>query len=178
MTPDERAAWKTRIENDNNQGMFTPPSHTKETVEMPGARGGSNWGTTAANPSKGLLYLLTQDWPSFVPEVAARSLPRSSGQYGETATGKQVYIDNCQACHGENREGNGMAPSLTGLLQKVNIDDFHTVVQMGKGEMPASPKSDPGQHRCALCLPGQSRWACSSGLRRAPQCASCLRWAI
>jgi quinoprotein glucose dehydrogenase len=139
MTPDERAAWKTRIENDNNQGMFTPPSHTKETVEMPGARGGSNWGTTAANPSKGLLYLLTQDWPSFVPEVAARSLPRSSGQYGETATGKQVYIDNCQACHGENREGNGMAPSLTGLLQKVNIDDFHTVVQMGKGEMPASP---------------------------------------
>ena len=32
---------------------------------MPGARGGSNWGSTASNPEKGMVYVMTQDWPSF-----------------------------------------------------------------------------------------------------------------
>ena len=77
LTPEERATWKARIADDNNQGLFTPPSHTKETVEIPGARGGSNWGTTSSNPDRGIVYVLTQDWPSFIPEVAARSLPRA-----------------------------------------------------------------------------------------------------
>jgi quinoprotein glucose dehydrogenase len=143
MTPEERAAWKARIDSDNNHGIFTPPSHTQETVEMPGARGGSNWGTTASNPSKGLEYVLTQDWPSFVPLVAARSLPRASGLYGATQTGKQVYAENCQACHGENRAGTSTAPTLVGLFQRYSIDDFQQIVTTGRGEMPASPSLTP-----------------------------------
>lgn len=137
MTPQEREIWKARIANDNNQGLFTPPSYKKETVEIPGARGGSNWGSTAANPAKGLVYLLTQDWPSFIPQVAARSLPRAGGQYGASATGRQIYTENCQSCHGVNRQGSAVAPSLTELFSKLNLDDFEQVLRSGKGEMPA-----------------------------------------
>ncbi len=143
MTSQEREIWKERIAKDNNQGLFTPPSYIKETVEIPGARGGSNWGTTAANPSEGLVYLLTQDWPSFVPKVAARTLPRAGGQYGASATGNQIYAANCQSCHGVNRQGSATAPSLRELFSKLNLDDFQQVLRTGKGEMPAFPGLSP-----------------------------------
>jgi quinoprotein glucose dehydrogenase len=63
LTADERAAWKDRIAKMRNEGLFTPPG-LEETISLPGARGGSNWGTNAANPAKGLVYLTTQDWPT------------------------------------------------------------------------------------------------------------------
>jgi quinoprotein glucose dehydrogenase len=137
MTPELRAIWKKRLSEDNNQGIFTPPSATKETVALPGARGGANWGGTASNPSKGLVYLTTQDWPSFFPKVAERSLPRDGGQYGASVAGKQIFAENCQTCHGANRQGLGGAPALTDLFARLNLDDFKQTVQSGKGEMPA-----------------------------------------
>ena len=41
LTPEERARWKEAVSNSNNRGLFTPPS-MKETVAIPGARGGAN----------------------------------------------------------------------------------------------------------------------------------------
>lgn len=149
LSPAERSAWKRRIDSDNNQGLFTPPSSNKETVELPGARGGSNWGTTASNPSKGLVYLLTQDWPSFTPKVADRKLPRAGGRYGASATGQQIYQNNCQVCHGANRQGSASAPSLVDLFSQLNLDDFQHIVASGKGDMPAFP-SLSGDNSSAL----------------------------
>jgi glucose dehydrogenase len=68
-----------------NEGLFTPPGF-EETVSLPGARGGSNWGTSAANPSKGLVYLTTQDWPtiyklSIDDPLAARTRARQAAQH-------------------------------------------------------------------------------------------------
>ena len=63
LTAEERAAWKERISKMRNEGLFTPPG-LEETISLPGARGGSNWGTNAANPTKGMVYLTTQDWPT------------------------------------------------------------------------------------------------------------------
>ena len=63
LTAQERASWKDRIASLRSEGLFTPPS-TVETLSIPGARGGSNWGTAASNPAKGMVYLTTQDWPT------------------------------------------------------------------------------------------------------------------
>ena len=59
----ERAEWKARIEK-ARAGLFTPPS-LSELAVLPGAVGGTNWGNTAADPARGILYLLNQDFPSF-----------------------------------------------------------------------------------------------------------------
>src|SRR5208282_1293695 len=56
---------KQRIANAVNGGLFTPPS-MKETVEIPGNRGGSNWGTTASDPAKGIMYVVSIDAPSLL----------------------------------------------------------------------------------------------------------------
>ena len=59
----ERADWLERI-GKARTGLFNPPALV-ETAVVPGAVGGTNWGNTAANPRAGILYLLSQDFPSF-----------------------------------------------------------------------------------------------------------------
>ena len=53
LTPEQRAEWQDRIAKARKGGLFTPPAVGIETVAIPGAQGGANWGTTAANPTNG-----------------------------------------------------------------------------------------------------------------------------
>jgi len=133
LTPEERARWKERMGHIRNEGMFTPPA-LSETLSLPGARGGSNWGTVASNPAKGLIYLTTQDWPT-IYKLSLRdpfSEPTSSRQ------GPDIYEKRCQPCHGP--EGIGSAsgpPALTGIGARLGVNAFRQVVLAGRGEMPA-----------------------------------------
>ena len=63
---------------------------------MPGARGGNNWGGTAANPTKGLVYVLNQDWPS-ITHIEGTELRQQ--------TANTLYGQRCEACHGANWAG-------------------------------------------------------------------------
>ena len=63
LSAEERATWTERLKK-ARKGLFNPPS-TEETVSVPGAVGGANWGNTAANPAAGLVYVMSQDFPSF-----------------------------------------------------------------------------------------------------------------
>jgi quinoprotein glucose dehydrogenase len=144
MTPEERAAWTTRLPDANSQGLFTPPSFYKETVEIPGAFGGANWGATAANPPKGLVYVISDDLPSIVPQVSTKPLNPGGGG-GGGATGQAVYRNNCQACHGADRMGSGAAPSLVGIGTRLKLDDFKRLVATGRGDMPAFSGLDSAQ---------------------------------
>src|ERR1017187_5137134 len=139
LTPEERAAWRDRIASMRNQGLFTPPGMT-ETISLPGARGGSNWGSGASNPSKGLMYLNTQDWPTIYklsPEDPLGKPVRTGG------TGAAVYAARCAACHGSNgvRSGAG-PPPLADIGTRLAPDSFRATVRSGKGEMPAFPGLD------------------------------------
>ena len=98
QTPEERASWKDRIASMRNEGLFTPPGLT-ETISLPGARGGSNWGSGAADPAKGLLYLNTQDWPT-IYKLSLED-PLSKRTRAGSPEGS-VYQQRCEACHGKN----------------------------------------------------------------------------
>lgn len=141
LTPEERSNWKDRIASARS-GIFTPPSLQAETIAMPGARGGSNWGTTAANPEKGLVFVSTQDWPSFYKMSAD---PPSGGGGGRGVAGQEgqaVYARTCQACHGADRAGSVAVPSVVGITRRLNFLEFRQLVLNGKGEMPAFPDLD------------------------------------
>jgi quinoprotein glucose dehydrogenase len=138
LTPQERAQWKERLANSNNQGLFTPPSIAKETVGLPGARGGTNWGGTAANPGKGLVYLLSQDWPSVFPKLLPEEHP-SAASNRRGGTGRLIFQHNCQACHGVDRMGSATAPSLVGIGSSLRPEEFGELLAAGRGDMPAFP---------------------------------------
>src|SRR5919201_6456896 len=112
LTPAERTALRERVANARNEGIFTPPA-VNDTIEMPGNQGGSNWGTTAADPRKGLVFVVN------VNEVAILKLEDVKSRTGRTgALGQQVYQLNCQTCHGANQPNapDGSAPSLTDVV--------------------------------------------------------------
>lgn len=138
LTSEERAKWKDIIASART-GLFTPPS-TKDTVALPGARGSSNWGTTASVPSKGIVYVLSQDWPSIYRlsnDPPSRNLPPTAG-----GSGRSLYVQRCQGCHGANFAGSPAVSSLIGLSSKMTFDDFKQVVLAGRSEMPAFPYLD------------------------------------
>ena len=56
--------WKERISKARKGGLFIPPAIGIETVAIPGAQGGANWGTTAAHPTNGSVYVLSINVPS------------------------------------------------------------------------------------------------------------------
>jgi len=143
LTADERARWKDRIASMRNEGLFTPPGMT-ETISLPGARGGSNWGTGAANPSKGLMYLTTQDWPTIYKLSATDPL----GQRGGGDQAVAVYEERCQGCHGAKgvRTGGG-PPPLAGISHRVSLESFRLTVHSGRGEMPGFGDLDDGALR-------------------------------
>ena len=133
LTTEERAGWKKRIAGMRNEGLFTPPGLT-ETISLPGARGGSNWGSGAANPSKGLMYLNTQDWPT----IYKLSLEDPLGKRGLDSGAEAIYQARCQMCHGANgvRTGTG-PPALAEIGKRLSLAAFRVPVRSGRGEMPA-----------------------------------------
>jgi quinoprotein glucose dehydrogenase len=137
----ERAAWRERISKART-GLFTPPSLT-ETAAIPGAVGGTNWGNTAADPGKGVLYLLSQDFPSFyklelqteesMNAVRARFGPPSPEKIQR---GQAHYQASCAPCHGEDRGGTPAAPSLLTIGQQIGFPQLKRTVLYGNGRMP------------------------------------------
>jgi quinoprotein glucose dehydrogenase len=131
LTPEERARWKERLRRIRNEGIFTPPALT-ETLSLPGARGGSNWGTVASNSAKGLIYLTTQDWPAIYKLNLKHpfSEAASSG-----SSGGVIYEKRCQSCHGMGGAEPGSGPLLSPISRAPRGERFPAVVAGGRGEM-------------------------------------------
>src|SRR5207237_208301 len=136
LTPQEQASWKDRFASMRNEGLFTPPG-LYESLSLPGARGGANWGSTAANPSKGMVYLTTQDWPTIyklsLEDPFAVRTDSGRGRGATADPGRAAYEQRCQSCHGVNgiRSGAG-PPALAGAGSRLGFETFRLVVLSGR----------------------------------------------
>jgi quinoprotein glucose dehydrogenase len=136
----ERAEWRERIKKART-GLFDPPALVESAI-VPGAVGGTNWGNTAADPERGILYLLNQDFPSFyklVPQEETRSMFRFFGPPDPAALerGAALYKQHCAMCHGDDRAGTPAAPSLIEIGKRIGWPQLRRVVVYGTGRMPA-----------------------------------------
>jgi quinoprotein glucose dehydrogenase len=104
---------------------------------VPGAVGGANWGNTAADPARGIVYVLNQDFPSFLRlEPPAPPRAESTASDGPSARVREAWAQSCAACHGDDAQG-GMAPSLRGVGGRLTPADFRSMVVNGGAQMPA-----------------------------------------
>jgi glucose dehydrogenase len=62
LTDEDKAKVKEMLQTWRNDGLFTPPS-LKGTIEMPGNNGGANWGSSAVDPTKGTMYIVSKELP-------------------------------------------------------------------------------------------------------------------
>ncbi len=151
LSPGQRERWKTRIANARNEGLFTPPSF-KDTVSIPGAQGGANWGTTAADPARGVVYVLGINVPSIYKLSAEAPRPGSGRPAGpaEIAAGRTLYEQRCQTCHGANLAGSGNSPSLVDITGRMGQEPLRDAITGGGPGMP--PQDDLSDEQLTAVL--------------------------
>ena len=139
-TPEQYEAMKERVKNARNEGMFTPPGFI-DTISMPGNQGGSNWGTTAADPQKGMVFVVGVNQVAILKleDVTKRTVEPGRGGGGNNSAlqaGFQNYQTYCRSCHGADLRGAlpGVA-SLVGVTDRMGEDAIKAVVTGGKGQM-------------------------------------------
>ncbi len=125
--------WLKRLDAAKS-GLYTPPSDKYETIMMPGALGGANYGNTASNPVKGILYILTQEHAS-VYKLEKVEPPKIELSENDLNKVKGYYVANCLSCHGDKMQGL-TGPSLINIGQRIFYDEFKNIVQNGSGRMP------------------------------------------
>jgi quinoprotein glucose dehydrogenase len=65
LTDAERVEFRRRVAAARNEGPFTPIGFD-EVVHMPGNQGGANWGSTAAQPTDGTVYVIGFNVPTLI----------------------------------------------------------------------------------------------------------------
>jgi quinoprotein glucose dehydrogenase len=145
MSPEEQARLKQAVRDAANEGVFTPSSHLRSHIQFPGAWGGANWGSTAADPAAGLLFVRSLEMPSYRrmavntpseagaagPALSERTIQRVEGSAGpREQQGLGVYTQICAACHGP-----GQTPMRSPA--KLGADGFRTLLRLGREQMPA-----------------------------------------
>jgi quinoprotein glucose dehydrogenase len=136
VSPAAHAAALGRFRTLRNDGLFTPPS-IQGTIVLPGFDGGGEWGGAAVDPETGVLYVNASD----VPWIAAMR-PTSLAAIGDRAlgSGADVYTAICASCHRADRRGDGdRVPSLVGVGSRLSKTQIQTVMERGRGFMPAFP---------------------------------------
>ena len=125
--------WHKRLETAKS-GLYVPPSDKYETIMMPGALGGANYGNTGADPKNGILYIMTQEYASTY-KLEKVGPPKIDLSENELKKVKSFYVGNCQTCHGKDMAG-GVGPSIVNAGQRIFWDEFKGIVTNGSGQMP------------------------------------------
>ena len=148
MTAQQRETFMERFESAVNLGLYTPISE-KWTLHIPGSNGGALFGTTSAEPSSGMVYVVGQNNPALIRLYKPGEGPRGGGGGGNRGAanpalpGEAIYQRQCRQCHGENREGSGTVPSLLTLAGRQDAAAIGAVVTNGRGQMPANAQLGP-----------------------------------
>jgi quinoprotein glucose dehydrogenase len=118
----EKARLRDLLQGARNEGLFTPPS-TRNTIDMPGELGGSNWGGAAADPETGMLYVRSHDAPTM---HILSERPRVRIPEGATPEqrGRALFSQHCEGCHSSGRPAAASA------------SEFRALVRLGRGQMP------------------------------------------
>jgi quinoprotein glucose dehydrogenase len=142
---------KRRLLAADNKGIFTPIS-LKDTVHVPTSNGGVLFGGTATKPGSAEIYIVAHENPGIL-----KLLPPGAGRGGgpPVPPGLAVYQQNCQACHGPERQGTETGvplvhaasdPAGTAVAGAARFDAaaIRAVLGTGKGRMPAFPHLSAG----------------------------------
>jgi quinoprotein glucose dehydrogenase len=133
MSPEEQERLRQAVRDAANDGLFTPSSHLRSHIQFPGAWGGANWGSTAADPVTGMLYVRSLEMPSYrrmalSPDKPGAAPPVQGGPREQQ--GAAIYTQICSACHGP-----GQTPMKS--PSRLGSQGFRALVRQGKDQMPA-----------------------------------------
>jgi len=98
LTPWDRGKCRERITRLRSEGIFTPPS-LQGAIIFPGDAGGTNWGSVAFDPERGLLLVNTSRIPHIVTLI-----PRNEYDAVKTANPDVEFAPQMGTPFGMRRE--------------------------------------------------------------------------
>jgi len=125
---------KAKLSTYKTGHLFNPPSKTP-TLIFPGMTGGAEWGGPSFDPTTGIMYINANEIPRLLTIGDAKEEKITSNQTNLKA-GKILFANNCAACHGPDRKGNGDFPSLIDVGKKYDLATFLSLLSTGKNRMP------------------------------------------
>ena len=131
-----------KIVERSTYGFFEPFTEGKPNLFI-GSRGGAEWSGAAVDVPTGRLYLTSNRWVSKVTVFKNDEWPRDP-KYSPSA-GELHYQQHCAACHGPNREGQGMVPPLYAMKSRLKEEDVLALLKTGRGAMPPNLLLDDAQ---------------------------------
>jgi quinoprotein glucose dehydrogenase len=122
---------------DAKYGSIYIPPDTRGVVQFPGTRGGAEWGGAAVDPEQGIMYVNANDIPLL---IIMKQIEVEGEEQFLASVRKRVYTLNaCTSCHGADRAGTNVYPSLRKLSETKTEKQVAAVIKNGKGQMPAFP---------------------------------------
>jgi quinoprotein glucose dehydrogenase len=140
LSAEEAETFKKRLLAADNKGLFTPIS-LKDTVHVPASNGGTLFGGAASEPGSGAVYVVAHDNPGIL-----RLLRPGEGRGGPVPPGQSIYQQNCQSCHGPNREG----------VADVGVPLVHTTADAARNIVAGAPRFEAAAVR-AVVVAGKGR---------------------
>jgi quinoprotein glucose dehydrogenase len=149
VTPEGRAQVMERLQialrGSDHVDMFSPINFDW-TLHIPGANGGALFGTTTSEPNTGMVYVVGHNNPSFMrlypPEDednGARGGGGGAAAQLAAMPGAAVYQRQCMSCHGANRGGSAVAPTLQSIGGRLDAAAIREIISAGNNRMPAMP---------------------------------------
>jgi quinoprotein glucose dehydrogenase len=141
ISPEARAAILNKVKFANT-GWFEHFEENKPTIFY-GLHGGAEWTGAAVDAATGWLYVTANELPWQITVTRAGGLrPKNTGTPGEA-----IYKLACVQCHGEQKEGVGVAPPLLALEKRMKDADVLALMKTGRNLMPVAPELTPQQQR-------------------------------
>jgi quinoprotein glucose dehydrogenase len=137
---EEQEKLKQLVREAANDGLFTPSSHLRAHIQFPGAWGGANWGSTAADPAAGMLYVRSLEMISYrnmslvTPGGGGGGRGQGPPLAPREAQGQSVYMQRCSGCHGP-----GQMPMRP--IKLLGAQGFRALIRQGVNQMPAFAES-------------------------------------
>ncbi|MDA1028114.1 MAG: pyrroloquinoline quinone-dependent dehydrogenase [Bacteroidetes bacterium] len=121
-TPEAHASALATFHAYSTEGAWSTPD-TTGIILYPGTDGGGEWGGPAFDPETGLLYVNSNEQGWLLKLVVPSD--------------ESLYRARCASCHGAERQGSGVGPTLKGLFARKSREDIAKIIQEGTGTMPA-----------------------------------------
>ena len=77
ITPIDQLVCRIQFRKASYEGFYTPPTADRHSIEYPGYNGGSDWGSVAVDPRRGVIVANYNDMPNYnllVPRATADKL--------------------------------------------------------------------------------------------------------
>ncbi|RYG43405.1 MAG: c-type cytochrome, partial [Chitinophagaceae bacterium] len=110
---------------------FSPPNTQAKLLF--GYGGGAEWGGSAIDPD-GVLYFNSNHNVSIIQITSVKDRDK---ELSGVSAGKALYLRNCSACHGQEKEGTSEFPNLRNIRERRTEQSIKAVVKTGAGRMPS-----------------------------------------